>query len=341
MRPRATTPLSVLAATIVVGVLRAADAQPINVEAEHQRGMQLRASGHDADAVVVFRALFERTGEPRALARLGLAEGALQRWSDAEEHLQTALARQSDPWVAQNRANVEEALRAVQRHLGLVDVSCTTPNATVQWGTEAPRPLPLQHPIRVPTGFVDLVVRAPGYSPQSRHVAIPAGVEPIVVAVTLIRDGAATPTPAEPTPRDPPPVEAPRVIAPPPPPPRGTWQRPVGIALLAGAGASLAAGVAGVILREGAAGRFNDGGCRLYPDRDVLSGGGSACAGELSSVNTGETVSLVGFVAAGVLSVAGVTTLLLAPRAHAEPVRVVFGTDARGRGLTAGVTVAF
>ncbi len=99
----------------------AAYAQNPATEAEHQRGVQLRAQGQNAEAAEVFRAIFERTGEPRALARLGLAEGALSRWTDADEHLTTALARASDPWITANRASLEQALTAVRTHLGSSD----------------------------------------------------------------------------------------------------------------------------------------------------------------------------------------------------------------------------
>jgi hypothetical protein len=334
--------------SMVLGAARAADAQTADVEAEHQRGMALRGRGRDAEAAEVFRALFAHTGEPRALARLGLAEGALLRWTDAEEHLLGALARAADPWVTANRASLEDALRAVQRHLGQVTVTCSTPGASVQWSGQAPLTLPLARPLRLPAGFIDLVVFAPGYTPATRRVAVSAGAEPVAVDVALVRDASAPPpAPAAVAPAAVAPaafvVTAPVAVAPRAvraPTPRA-WQRPVGIGLLAGSGVALGVGVLGVVLREGAAARFNQARCRLYPDRDEVSAGGASCVEELAATQTGEALSIVGFVAAGVLGAAGVTALVLSPRGYAETVRADVGPGPGGRGLTAGVTVRF
>lgn len=338
---------SVAFAVVVAASPGLALAQTADVEAEHVRGMQLRARGRDAEAAMVFRTLFERTGEPRALARLGLAEGALLRWTDAEEHLQGALARATDPWITANRPGLEGVLRSVQQHLGTLNVTCPTPGATVQWTGQPPLPLPLARPLRVPTGFLDVVVHAPGHSLVTRRVAVPAGTDPVAVDVSLTREASAqpaTPVPAptapEPVTVAPAPVVAVRAPAPvdAPAPPRRAWMRPLGIGLVVGAGVSAGLGVLGVVLREGAAGRFNDASCRLYPDRDELSSGGSGCADELARAQTGQTVAIAGFVAAGVLGAAGVTALVLAPR---SPVRVDVGPTASGRGWAAGVTLRF
>lgn len=309
-----------------------ASAQTSPSEAEHQRGVQLRAQGQNAEAAEVFRAIFERTGEPRALARLGLAEGALSRWTDADEHLTTALARASDPWITANRASLEQALTAVRTHLGTVNVTCATPGATVQLGSDRPQPLPLQRPLRVTTGFVTLVVRAPGHSPTERRVAVPTGEDPIQVEVTLTPEATAPP----------PVVTAPLVVplsvptAPPAPPPalppttsRASWHRPVGIGLFAGAGVALGLGVVGTILREGAVSRFNEGGCLLHPERDELTTNTAACRDHLAATRTGAGLGVGSFVAAGVLAAAGVTVFLLAPRTR-DAVQVSVDVDHRG-----------
>lgn len=319
---RATTAFRSVAIVAATFAARPAFAQTADVEAEHQRGLQLRSRGRDAEAAEVFRGLFERTGEPRALARLGLAEGALLRWVDAEEHLQGALARTGDAWVTANRAGLEGGLRTVQQHLGRVSVTCATPGASVQWSGQAPLSLPLARPLRVPAGFLDLVVHAPGYAPVSRRVAVTAGTEPVTVDVTLTREPAESAAVAATAPVAP--RVAPTTLASVPPsvrptpvdaPPAGrTWLRPLGIGLVAGAGVSLGVGVLGVVLREGAASRFNGANCRLYPDRDEVSSGPASCADDLAASQTAQTMSVAGFVTAGVLGVAGVTALLLAPR---------------------------
>lgn len=315
-----------------------ASAQTSPSETEHQRGVQLRAQGQNAEAAEVFRAIFERTGEPRALARLGLAEGALSRWTDADEHLTTALARASDPWITANRASLEQALAAVRTHLGAVNITCATPGATVQLGSDRPQPLPLQRPLRVTTGFVTLVVRAPGHSPSERRVAVPSGEDPIQVEVTLTPETAVVTPPVVTPPVVPPSVVPPPVVLPPVAVSRANWHRPVGIGLFAGAGVALGLGVVGAILREGAVGRFNESGCLLHPSRDELTTNTAACRDHLASTRTGAGMSIGSFVAAGVLAAAGVTVFLVAPRAR-ETVQVSLDVDPRG--AHGAVTVRF
>ncbi len=321
----------------------AAYAQNPATEAEHQRGVQLRAQGQNAEAAEVFRAIFERTGEPRALARLGLAEGALSRWADADEHLTTALARASDPWITANRASLEQALAAVRTHLGSVMIVCETPGATVQVGEAPPQPLPLSRPLRVTTGFVAVVVRAPGHRALERRVAVPAGEDPIRVDATLTPEAAEAPTPAVTPPVVTPPAVTPPVVTPPvvtspPTSARASWHRPVGIGLFAGAGVALGLGVVGTILREGAVSRFNEGGCLLHPDRDELTTNTAACRDHVASTRTGAGMGIGSFVAAGVLAAAGVTVFLVAPRAR-ETVQVSVDVDPRG--AHGAVTVRF
>jgi hypothetical protein len=303
-----------------------ARAQAPDVESEHQLGMQLRARGHDAEAAAVFRALFDRTGELRALARLGLAEGAMHLWVESEEHLQAALARQGDAWIAANRANLESALHAVEQHLGRVMVRCDARGATVAWAQRPAVPLPLAQPLRVAAGFVELVVAAPGHAPVTRRVAVPAGAEPVVVDVALAATDASPPPNAPAAVRAPTPAPTERPVDAPVRP----WQRPLAIGLLAGAAGSLVLGVVGGVLRQGAAARFNDGGCRLYPDRDEVSVGGSACRDDLSATQTGEGLAIAGFVAGGALAIAGVAALVLAPSARAERPRVSAGVSPGG-----------
>jgi hypothetical protein len=335
MRHALVLSLSLCAATV--------SAQTTASEEEHQRGVQLRAQGQNAEAAEVFRAIFERTGEPRALARLGLAEGALARWTDADEHLTTALARASDPWITANRASLDQALAAVRTHLGTVNITCAAPGATVQLGNDRPQPLPLPRPLRVTTGFVTLVVRAPGHSPSERRVAVPTGEDPIQVEVTLTPETAVVTPPLVTPPAVTPPVVTPPVVTPPVVTSpvtvsRASWHRPVGIGLFAGAGVALGLGVVGAMLREGAVGRFNESGCLLHPSRDELTTNTAACRDHLDSTRTGAGMSLGSFVAAGVLAAAGVTVFLVTPRAR-ESVQVSVAVDPRG--AHGAVTVRF
>ena len=101
-----------------------ATAQHRNLEAEHERGLRLRDENHNEEALAVFQRIYEQTHEPRALARMALAEGALNRWVDAETHLLAAIAARRDRWIRHNRAGLRQNLQVIRSHLGTVQVSC-------------------------------------------------------------------------------------------------------------------------------------------------------------------------------------------------------------------------
>ena len=106
--------------TLLVGALlvapAAASTQELDIEAEHRRGVALREEHRDAEALEVFRALYERTQEARALARMALAEAALGAWDVAEEHLRAAMRDHRDRWVHHNRRGLREQLEIIRAH---------------------------------------------------------------------------------------------------------------------------------------------------------------------------------------------------------------------------------
>lgn len=96
-------------------------------EAEHRRGMALRVEGRHAEAAEVFRAVYERTREPRALARQGLAEAAAGNWEAAGYHLRAALAYDADPWILDHRADLTRDLALVDTHAPAAPVAVPAP----------------------------------------------------------------------------------------------------------------------------------------------------------------------------------------------------------------------
>ena len=101
------------------------------------------------------------------------------------------------------------------------------------------------------------------------------------------------------------------------------------------AGGGLALGVAGHVLHESRAGDFNDV-CTVNSGvpMPAIVGSGADCRGKHDSVEAAERMMWIGYVGAGVFAAAGVTLVLLAPRAdrtaraRGQPVRA----DAGGRG---------
>jgi formylglycine-generating enzyme required for sulfatase activity len=188
-------------AFLLVTLLHAASpcAQEIDVEAEHARGMQLREAHQDEAAAEVFRALWERTREPRALARLALAEGALGAWDRALEHMQQAIATRRDWWIRRNQRGLRENLAVIQQHVGMVNLRCDVPGAQLYVRGESRGIFPLPAPVVLPAGTVELETRAPGFINTTQSIDVVAG-GTIQVLLTM------APVPP------PPPVERPAII---------------------------------------------------------------------------------------------------------------------------------
>jgi len=274
------------------------------VEAEHTRGIELRRQGRDAEAREVFRALYERTHEPRALGRQAAAEAAIGDWLAAEAHLADALSHADDAWIVLQRAGLEADLAGFREHLGLLEVSTTTPDATVWIGGVQVAALPLERPLRVRAGTVVVELQADGYLPEVRSVDVPRGMR--VPAREVIQ---LTPMPRGPR------VDVrpalPDVVGPPPPVREAQGvpaTRIAGIALLVAGAVGVGVGVAGFALREGTVSDFNnDRTCGTNALTD-------ACRTRYDQGTTELTLGVVGLSLGGALAVGGATLLGLSFR---------------------------
>src|SRR5687767_13732162 len=101
-------------AIVAALLLPAAAAHAQGPEALIKRGVELRRQGEDQAALREFQRAHALAPTPRAAAQIGLAEQALERWTDAEAHLNEALRARNDPWIRKNRAVLEESLRTVR-----------------------------------------------------------------------------------------------------------------------------------------------------------------------------------------------------------------------------------
>jgi hypothetical protein len=180
-------------------------AQDTSAEAEHERGVQLREAGRDEEALAVFRAIYERTREPRALARMALAEGALGRWVAADEHLREAIAQRRDRWIRQNRRGLRENQRVIRRHVGVLEVICRTPGAVLWIDGVARGALSGEERIPIDEGRRQVEIRAPGFVTYRQEVLITAAEREEVIA-------SLQPAPPEPA-RVEAPLTAPSVVA--------------------------------------------------------------------------------------------------------------------------------
>lgn len=159
---------------IALGVGSAWAQQPVSaIEQQHRRGVAMLRQGQNEQALGVFREIYERTREPRALWRMATAEAALGRWVEAEGHMSSAFGSSSDEWVQSQRAGLEQTLRQVQARVGLLTVRCNVPGASIEVDGRAVTSFPL----RVVAGDVRVRVTADGYQAAETTVSVPGNVE--------------------------------------------------------------------------------------------------------------------------------------------------------------------
>jgi hypothetical protein len=267
-----------------------------------RHGVELRRLHDDEGASREFQKAYELVHSPRAAGQLGLAEQALGRWEDAERHVGEALHAADDPWVAKNRAALDEAQGTIQAHIGRIEVIGDPQGAAVSMNGRDVGKLPLGDAVRVSAGQIDIEMHAPGYVPVQRTVTIIGGQYQRVV-IHLAKEA--------------PPAAEPRVNAAPEPQPAQPGATPAApgeepsgtrIALkwtAAGlAGAGLVTGVVFTILHNNNVSSFESQGCRIRDGVGVTSSGADSpsCNSSLSTSETYQKVFIGGYVAAGVFA---------------------------------------
>jgi hypothetical protein len=184
---------------------------------------------------------------------------------------------------------------------------------------------------QVEKSIIELRVKLAGTSAPGGGAGAAPGAAPALLSPSL--DGA---TPSA----TPGPNEAP-LLSPVAPDQAGAsgwpWQRTAGVVSLIAAGGGLALGVVGTVLRQGRADDFNAV-CTYFMGQPVPKDSSSTmdfdCRGKYDSVNASERMMWIGYVGGGVLAGAGVTLLLLAPRADRPRALAWAGRCAPGVGST-------
>jgi hypothetical protein len=140
------------------------------------KGLELRRQGKGLDALEMFQKAHAIAPSPRTFGQLGLAESAVEHWSDAEEHLASALASPQDPWVRKNHAALDQAFTLVATHIGQLALT-GPPGAVVVVSGRSAGALPLQKAIRVNAGPAIVTASADGFKQFEMSVPIEAGKE--------------------------------------------------------------------------------------------------------------------------------------------------------------------
>lgn len=284
-------------AFFLFGAASLARAQTDDPDRLIDRGIQARARGRDAEALELFERAHRIRPTALSLAQLALAEQALGRWLEADEHLRAAMAS-GDRWVVRNRATLDEAMSAIAQHVGSLVVEGTPAGATVTLAERQIGTLPMSAPARVLVGRARLSVRADGHEPVQREIDVRPG-ETLRETVTLAPTAASAPPPP----------------APEPPPPERTPARPrsggsplttLGIVGLGVGGAAVVGGTVALVLREGHASDWNSDAC--------LQGGRTRsenCQADLDAGETAELFDILGFAVGGAVLAGSVVLLIV------------------------------
>ena len=170
--------VSILCFTAVLP--RTASAQTASAQTETAdtllaRGVELRRTGQDQQALELFRRAFEMSHSPRAEAQMGLAEQALGRWLDADLHVREAYAAATDPWIQSHRAGLDASLAVIDQHVGRLEIIGNVPGAELLVNGQPAGTLPLAQPLRLIAGTVNFEVRASGHQPTQRALTVTPG----------------------------------------------------------------------------------------------------------------------------------------------------------------------
>lgn len=170
-------PLLVFSLLVGFGTITRAQAQVPSASAAQvddllERGIELRRTGKDAEALVLFRQAADLDPDSaRAQAHLGVTNQALGRWLSAEAYLKDALGHTGDPYIERHRAALERALEAVKDHIGTLAVDGGPRGADVSLNGRSIGRLPLAaQPVAV--GSYLLEVSLPGHYSVSRPVMV-------------------------------------------------------------------------------------------------------------------------------------------------------------------------
>ena len=310
-----------------------ASAQTVDPEVLMRGGVEARHARRDDAALQLFTQAYDITHSARALAQVGLAEQALGRWAEAENHLRQAIAQTTEPWIERNAGALGAALGVVARHLGSLWIDGDVIGAEVLVDGQLVGTLPMSAATRVVAGPVAVEVRAPGRVTVRREVTIAAGGEAREV-VRLRLSPAAVPDASPPAP------EVSRAV-----PEMSEREQPrlgrvrLALAWSSLAGATVGAGIAtgAVVVREGQVADYNsDATCPGIRS----SSQPARCATLVDRTGSMETLATAAFVGAGIFAAATMVLFLTGPgriRDGAQSPRLACGSGPGMARLTVAV----
>jgi hypothetical protein len=291
-------------------------------DGEYTRAARLRRDQQLEEALAVYEQISAQTHDPRALAQRGFTEAQMGRWVAAEEHLLAALAT-DDRWVRHNRGSVQQALESVRGHVADLVVTSNVGGAALRVNGVPAGTLPRATPVRVARGPVVIEVAAEHYEVRRQTVQVNDPTSRVEATLVAEAVGAVVATPPRGT-------VAPPVVAEPvatvvpvaaviPPPTRveaatGGPLPALRVTAFALGAVGVGLGVAGLLLRQGAADSFANAGCGT----ENLGAQPAGCQSDYDTVQSMQAMEIAGFVAGGVFVAAGAVLLFVGPSASRE-----------------------
>ncbi len=261
------------------------------------RGVSLRREHRDAEALVEFRRAYAISPTARALAQIGLAEGALEQWVGAEEDLLRALGV-DDPWIIRQSSAIRMALDEIGGHLASLELDGPDgAELSIDGNLVARLPRPV---LRVPAKHLSLELRAAGFRTARREIdLLPTSTVRLAFALEPLPPTASVSEPQSH-------ALAPTVTEPMPVPKKHRQDMAAWIVASA-AGASLVVGAGLDVYAVSRAGYYNGASCDDMPDepRSVR------CHAARSEALTAQTAAFVGYGVAGAGAIASAILFLL------------------------------
>ncbi|HEY2517321.1 MAG TPA: hypothetical protein VGI39_40890 [Polyangiaceae bacterium] len=294
-------------------------------------GIALRKEGRDAEALALFERAQAHHPTARAVAQIALAHQALSHWPEAERSLLKALGEAEDEWIAHHRVYLEKSLAAVQSHLAWLSVDSNVAGAELFVEGERAGRVPLDEPLRVPTGVLMVEVRAQGYTAAQRALEIEPGTKAHEF-IRLLAARAAVKGSPEPSSPGVLPEDLARPSAGDSSARAPSGGRDAAWVTLGGAGLLLAGGIVTQVLRESEVDIYND-------DNRCLHGPGTrddVCGSHRIAANTDLAVAIGLY--AGAAVAAGMSTYLFLVRrsASAGPATARASCGIAGLGIACG-----
>jgi type II secretory pathway pseudopilin PulG len=320
--------------TSMVSPARAADATAESEALIHQ-ALQLRSENKPERALPLLEQAYRTSRNPRSAAHLGLVEMELSNFVLAERYLTEALATPTHPWIAKNKASLQQQLADAKGNIGELAVAGSPAGAEIWVNGSQAGQLPLSAPLRLAKGRVDVKVVAPGYVAATESVTIVGGKRekrsfalaptapvtppPVVPLAPVAASGGVEPPRFTPSPT---PAAAATVVAKPSPPAdRRQTLRTAGWITGGVAAGALVFGTIEAFQAASARDTFNNhmgsvGG--VYGKDCGTATLSAACKPLKADYDHAVTGSVVGFVAAGVLG-AGAAALFALSSPSFEP----------------------